>query len=1055
MKMLCIKRLWLVSCLIPFFGLLILGPPAWSQEAPPQVTGTVRNDKAELLPNVSVIAINRKTNYTAGVETDSNGVFRFSALPTDGVYEFNVSFIGFESQTLTGYTLKAGTTLTLAVRLSKKAALLNDVIVIGYGTTSKRNVVSAVSVVAPKDAGATTVTNPSQLLIGKAAGVQVVQGSGSPGSDAQIIIRGTGSFTGVDPLYVIDGIQGTKNFFNTINAQDIENITILKDASSTAIYGAAGANGVVIITTKKGRPGAPKISITSQWGVARPWKRLQLMNAAQYVDALRDLAATKNTVLPAKFSTPGVLVDSTDWQDAIFRSALMSEQDINISGGSEKVSFTASATYIDQKSIQTNFRNKRLQVRLGLDEILGRFRFTQSLNFRQYDNTGTSASILDAIQYPTYKRLLDPNIQGGYSIVTNIDDYSNANNPLQAISLSSSTTRSWAFFPQLTGEVRLVEGLKFKSQFSAEINSTRANTFQSQYQSANLLNQARLSTLQFTENSFYTLENYLTYDRSFGRHQVTLLAGNTYLNPGVTNQEGVRGSNQPNDNIQNISVAPTQSVTGSYSNFARSSGTSYFGRLIYAYDGKYILTAVVRRDGASNFGANHQFGNFPAVGLAWRFSDEDFVKKNLGILSDGKLRVGWGRTGNNNIPNFLNSAKTYQGTPAGSLVYSFGSTEAFVSGTTLTTVSNPNLQWEQTDQTDIGIDLGFFNNRLTIAADFYDRKNNKLLTTISLPSSVGVSTTGGQPSTVVNAADADNRGFELAIGYQAKIGKDLNVSMNVNGAVNRNRVRSLGAQFSAPILNGAFSPVPATTYTAAGSAIGSFYGYRLDHVARDAAEITALNQAAIQKTGNAAAVYQSGLLPGDFIFKDLDGDGVVSVKDQQIMGNPIPKYVYGINLGASYKGFDLNMVVSGITGLKLLNGVKLATQSMSTGHNGSTALLNRWRNPGDVAALPRLGQNATGSGNLRPSDWWLEDGSYLRMRNVTVGYSLPAKLLSGFATGSVRSVRIYIAAQNLFTITGYSGFDPEVGGNYLFSRGIDQGQVPQQRTFLAGLQLGF
>ncbi|HMI63181.1 MAG TPA: TonB-dependent receptor, partial [Puia sp.] len=447
--------------------------------------------------------------------------------------------------------------------------------------------------------------------------------------------------------------------------------------------------------------------------------------------------------------------------------------------------------------------------------------------------------------------------------------------------------------------------------------------------------------------------------------------------------------------------------------------------------------------------------NFSAVGLAWRFSEEQFVRKSLGFLSEGKLRAGWGQTGNNNIPNFLNTAKTYQGTPAGSLVYTFGSTEAFVSGTTITTLSNPDLQWEQTNQTDIGLDLAFFNNRLTITADYYDRKSTKLLTSIVLPASVGVSTTGGQPNKTVNAADAENKGVELAMGYQGQIGNDLSFNIGINGAVNKNKVLSLGAQFSAPIQSGAFSPVPATTYTAAGSAIGSFYGYRLDHVARDAAEINALNQQAMQKTGNSTAVYQSGLLPGDFVFRDLDGDGMVTAKDQQILGNPIPKYIYGINAGLNYKGFDLNLVISGITGLKVLNGIKLYTQSMSTGHNGSTALLNRWRKPGDVATLPRVGQNATGNGNLRPSDWWLEDGSYLRMRNITVGYTLPVRLLTGFAKGSFRTVRLYVAAQNLFTITGYTGYDPEIGGNYLFSRGIDQGQVPQQRTFLAGLQLGF
>lgn len=1053
MKMLYLKRL--CPTLLIFFLLMGSFSGVQAQDYHVQVTGTVRDDQGALMRNVSVVAFNKRTRYTAGVETDSSGVFRFSGLPVDGDYMFNFSFIGFEPQSMTGYTLKPGTTLTLAVKLSKRATTLNNVIVIGYGTTSKRNIVSSVNVVAPKEAGMGATTNPSQLLIGKAPGVQIVQTNGGPGADAQIIIRGTGSFTDINPLYVIDGIQGSKNFFNTINAQDIESITILKDASSTAIYGSAAANGVVIITTKRGKPGLPKVSFTSQWGVSKAWKRLDLMNAREYVDALKDLATTKNTVLPAKFSTPGVLVDSTDWQSQIFRSALVSEQDINISGGSDKVNFTASATYIDQKSILNYGRTKRLQARLGLDETVGRFRFTQSLTFRQYDGSGLSANILDALQYPSYKRIRDTAIQGGYSVVTNVDDFSNAVNPMQAISLGNSVSRSLSFFPQLTGEVRLIDGLKFKSQFFAELNNTRGNTFQSQYQASNLLNQARQSSLTFTEQSFYTLENYLSFDRTYGKHQVGVVAGTSYLNPGITNQTAVRGTSQPNDNIQNVSVAPSQTVTSSYSNYARPSVISYFGRVNYTFDGKYIVTGSWRRDGASNFGANSRYGNFSAAGLAWRFSDEDFIRNLIHGLSDGKIRVGWGQTGNNSIANFITSAKTYQGTPAGALVYSFGATEAFVSGTTLTTLNNPDLQWEQTQQKDIGLDLGFMNNKLTITADVYDRKSTGLLVTTFLPASVGVSTTGGQPSKTLNAADADNKGIELGIGYSDKIG-DVTFNIGVNGSINKNKVLSLGKQFSAPIQQGAFTPVPATTYTAAGSAIGSFYGYLTDHVAKDAAEIAALDQIAKQKTGKADAVYQANLLPGDFIYKDLDGDGMVTVKDQKLQGNPIPKYLYGINATVGYKGFDLTVVISGIAGLKLLDGLKLYTQSMSTGHNAGKELLNRWRQPGDVAALPRIGQNATGNGNLRPSDWWLEDGSYMRLRNVTLGYSLPTSLLNGFAQGSVKSARFYISAQNLITITGYKGYDPEISGSsFLFARGIDLGQTPQPRTFLAGIQLGF
>lgn len=1020
-----------------------------------QVTGTVRTDMGELLPNASVVALNEKTKYSAGVMTDSNGVFRFSGLPPEGRYSLSVSYVGFETQQLRNVQLRSGGTLTFSVRLVRTVAALSDVVVIGYGTAKKKDVVGAFNVVTVKEAGAVNATNPSQLLIGKAAGVQVLQSSGGAGADAQIIIRGTGSFTDINPLYVVDGIQGTKNLFNTLNPQDIESITILKDASSTAIYGSAAANGVVIITTRKGKNGPPRVSFTSQWGIAKAWKQLHLLNAAQYVDALKDLAVTKNAVLPAKFNTEAVLQDSTDWQDAIFRDALVSENDLNISGGGEKVNYSLSATYINQQAILTNATNKRFQARVGLEETLGRFKFTQNLIFRQYAGNGNYANIVNAIQYAPYKSVLDPSVQGGYSILSNIDDYSNAINPLQDIAMKRQTSKSLAFFPQLSGEVRLINGLKFRSQFAAEVNSSRSNSYQQQYQSSNFLNQARQSMLTFSENSYYMLENYLSYDKLLGRHQLFLIAGQSYIDPGITNSSSIRGTGQPNDNIPNVVVASSQSVTSTYSNYARPSVISYYSRLNYTFDDKYILTASYRRDGASNFGPANRYGNFVAGGLSWRFSEEKSVKRLIPVLSDGKISVSWGQTGNNNIPNFLNTARTYQGTPGGALVYSFGSTETFVSGTTLTTLSNPALKWEQTNQTDIGIDLAFLNNRLTIEADWYDRKSTGLLVTILLPASIGVSPTGNQPKKTVNAADARNRGFELTIGYADKISNDLSFNVSVNGSLNSNKVLSLGDQFSAPIQAGAFTPVPATTYTTAGAAIGSFYGYRLDHVARDAAEVAALNNGAAGKTGNPNAKYQEGLLPGDFIYKDLDGDGVLTAKDQEVLGNAIPKYIYGINAGITYKHFDLNLVLSGISGLKLLNGLKLTTDMMATGHNASTNILDRWRQQGDVATLPRLGQNATGNGNLRPSDWWLEDGSYLRLRNLTIGYSVPQTALNTITKGTLKSCRIYAAAQNLITLTKYTGYDPEVAGDYLFARGIDQGQVPQPRTFLAGIQLGF
>jgi len=1022
---------------LSFCCLLLQAGDVYAQAGDRTVSGKV-TDKAtgEPLQGVTISLSKGRTAAT----TDNAGNFSIQAGPGETLV---VSLVGYTQQ-----EIRVSQGSVLNITLEKDFSKMDEVVVIGYGTAKKRNVVGALDIVAAKDAGATASTNPSQLLIGKSAGVQVVQSSGAPGADAQIIVRGTGSFTGVDPLYVIDGIQGDKTLFNALSTQDIDNITVLKDASSTAIYGSAAANGVVIITTKKGKAGAPRISVTSQWGEAKAWKQLHVLKAAQYVDLLKDFAATSSTALPAKFNTPAVLVDSNDWQKNILRQALVSENDINISGGSEKTTYTLSLGYISQQSIVKDQTNNRLNTRFALDENLGRFHFGQSLAIRYTRTKGLMANLTDAIAYAPYKPILDPNIPGGYSIESNIEDFSNAINPLQALNLQHPLTTDYIFFPQAFGEVSLLKGLRFRSQVSGEIGGNRFTDYQYPYTLSNYLTSPRQAQLGYGSYSYYILENYLSFDRTYGKHAISAVAGNSYIDPG--NNSGITGtgSNIPNDNIQNFSVAPSQTVTSSYYGYARASVISYYGRLSYTYDGKYILTGSFRRDGASNFGPNNRFGNFPGVGAAWRFSDEDFMK-GITFLSEGKLRAGWGKTGNNSIPTTgITSVLTFSGSPTGNLVYSLGSNEAFNVGTTINTLANPDIKWEATSQTDVGMDLSFLNNRLYMTLDWYNRKSTGLLVQVPVPGSTGASLSNGQPVEYANAASAYNRGIEVMVGYRGSVGKVLSYNVSANFSYNKNKVLSLGSQFTAPIKDG---PVAGTTitYTAAGSPIGAFYGYKVDHVAKDQAEIDALNSKAPGGT------YQNGLQPGDFIFKDLNGSGVVTDSDQVILGSPIPKFLYGFNAGVNYGDFDLNVVVSGIAGVTTVNGIKNLTSMESYGHNATTDILNRWRKPGDVAALPRAGQNY--SNNSRPSDWWTQDGSYLRLRNITVGYSLPKDIVSRIAGGhTFTRIRVYLAAQNLLTVTKYSGYDPEIGNSqFLFQRGIDQGSLPQPRTLLAGVQLGF
>ena len=1045
------KRKLLTKFLI-FIGMtlsaLVISLPGFSQTG--KITGKVSgSDDGLSLPGVTV----RIKGTSEGTVTNADGVYSINAVQGSTLI---FSFLGYEQKEI---VISASGTLN--VTLSKSTNSLNEVVVIGYGTARRKDLVSSVNVVSAKDAGANTSTSPAQLLIGKAAGVQVLQANGVPGSGAQIIVRGTGSFTDVSPLYVIDGIQGDANLFNTISPQDIENITILKDAASTAIYGVAAANGVVMITTKKGKAGATQISFTSQVGFSTVPKKLDLLKAADYVKLLKDVDVSLNQAIPAKLNTPYVLVDRTDWQNEIFKTALSTQNDVSVSGGGDKVTYNMSAGYVTQQAMVKDYQFKRFNNRFVLDEKLGRFHFGQTLNLRYTKTNGQTAGIGNALTYAPYQPIYDSSIPGGYSILTNVDDNSNATNPLQPLGVQTESSREMVLYPQVFGEIRIIDGLTFRSQASGVYGSSVSDSYQIPYVTSNKLAFDRQAGRSSGSFSNYTIENYLSYNHSFGKHNISLTAGTSYIDAGNTESLGATGTGMLTDAVKDIAVATTitgNASSGYYTQFGDAQ--SYYGRLIYSYDDKYIFSASIRRDGSSNFGPLSRYGNFPGAGFAWRFSQEDFIKAALPFISDGKLRVGWGRTGNNRFGLTSTNVFTFAGSPTGNLVYSFGQPEQFVSGTTVTTIANPLLHWESTDQTDAGIDLAFLNNRLTFSADYYNRKSSGLLVQIPLPPSLGVGINTGGSNETVNAADAQNKGFEFQLGYHSEVKSDFSYNISVNGAFNNNKTISLGVQSPTPIIEGTGA---VETMTMPGIPIGSYYGYKVDHVASDQAEVNALNAKAQQKTGNPTAVYQAGLLPGDFIFKDLNGDGTVDSKDQQFLGSSIPKFIYGINLGATYHNFDLNVVLAGVQGVQIGNNLKSTLEFAATGHNASTAILNRWENPGDNAALPRAGQNATGSGNTRPSDFFMDNGAYLRARNITLGYTFSKAALQSFSGNVLSKLRLYIAAENLFTITGYKGYDPELstvnGDNNnhdtIFNRGIDNGQIPQPRTFLFGIQAGF
>lgn len=1011
-----------------------------------KVSGKITDEEGKPLPGTSI----SEEGKAKGVFADENGYYTLTVANKSRLI---FSFIGYTTQRIAVGDMSI---LNVTLKLSTDANL-NEVVVIGYGTARRRDVTGAINTITTKDFGNNSATTPSQLLQGKSPGVQILNTSGIPGSGANIIIRGVGSFTNVSPLYVIDGIQSDAGLFNAINPQDIESITILKDAASTAIYGAAAANGVVLITTKRAKTGPPRVSISSQWGFAKRSKKLDVLNAVQYAELAKDYAAAQGSTLPAKFNSPDILVTRTDWQDAIFRTAALSNNAVSISGGSENVLYNFSAGYINQEAIVQNYRYKAINLRFSIEEKLGIFRFGQSLNTQFTNNTGSAADVTAALYMPPYFEIYDSTREGGFTAATNVKDLSNAGNPLVKVHNLNISNRNYILYPQFFGEVNILKSLKVRSQIALSIGGNNTSEYQKPYIDGNDLATGRSATEAQSTYNWYLLENYATWNQTFGgKHTVEVTVGNTYKDRGRSSLLKSQGTGIANDYVQNISVALSNTVTGASVGYGNNNvGISYFGRLVYNFNDRYILSASIRRDGSSVFGPANKFGNFPGVGLAWNVSNEEFMK-TIPQVNDLKVRVSWGKTGNNNIAAYQTTPLTYSGSPTGNLVYSFGNAEGFFSGTTVSNIPNPNLKWEETVQTNAGFDLALFNNSLNINFDWYTRKNNDLLVNVPIPNSTGAGSVSGSPTLASNAASAKNTGFELAVAYRKISSGGFGYSIGVNGGYNKNEVISLGNEFSAPIRDGAFNQNSAATYTAKGFPIGSFYGRLVDHVAIDQADINKYNDIARKITNDPAAIYQANLKPGDFIFKDIDGNGIVDDRDVTVLGNPIPKFVYGFTINLNYRNFDFNLAASGVAGLKLYKEQNYVLLGTSALHNVSTDMLSRWRKAGDVAKYPAAGQNQTA--NLVPSDFYIEDGAYTRLRMLTLGYTFPRTFLSNASKGVLHNVRVYVSAENLLTLTDYSGYDPEIstptGSNFIFARGIDRGQLPQPKTFLLGVQIG-
>ncbi|MFC6997462.1 SusC/RagA family TonB-linked outer membrane protein [Rufibacter roseus] len=1003
------------------------------------ITGRVTSATGEALPGVSVVV----KGTTTGGSTDVNGQYQIQAPANGGSLVF--SYIGFlpKEEPINGRT-------TINVTLQEDRQSIDEVVVVGYGTQLRREVTTAVSSVTPEEITQTPVTRIEQALQGRVAGVQVANVSGQPGDAPTVRIRGIGSTGNSNPLYVVDGFP--VGGIDYLNPGDIASMEILKDAAAAAIYGARGGNGVVLITTKQGRKdGTMQVSYDGYAGIQNPWRKVELLNAREYAIMMNEGAANANMAPP--FANPEQFGEGTNWQDAIFeKNAPIQNHQLTVTGGTEKSSYAAALSYFDQNGIvggeKSNF--KRYTARINADNQVKSFlRFGTNLaythiNRRAFDANQEFGGILsnalnidpitpvyetdpDRLASSTYT--LNPVVRDANGRVFGISEYASQEvvNPLARLQVMNGRTTVDKLVGNLYGEVKLIEGLTFRSTLGIDL----AYVVTSNYNPVYFLNAAQQNSNALASRGtdrYYTwqTENYFNYNRNFGEHSVGLVLGTSALK---SRSEGLFGSNtglvtsDPNMAYLNLAVsAGTAIATGGASERAI---LSFFGRANYDYQGKYLFSATVRRDGSSRFGRNNQFATFPSFSAGWVLSDEAFFPQG-NVLSLAKIRASWGQNGNEEIGGAYPWAARI-GVGRGYTFYNPDG-KGYQSGAAPEAAANPELQWETSEQTNIGADLSFFNNKLTLVADYYVKSTKGLLVVPPILASTGYN------APTVNGGEVRNKGFELAINYNGSI-SSFNYNFGINGSINENEVISID-NAEKILYGGGFSTYGVASRSNPGMPIAYFYGYKTAGIFQNQADVE-------------AQTIQPNAVPGDVRFVDLNDDGVLDGNDRTMIGNPTPKTTIGFNLGFDVKGFDFSAFFNSAFGHQIFNGTRRYDIVRS---NMQSRFLNRWTGEGSTNEYPRFTWNDTNGNYSRLSDLYIEDGDYVRLKTLQVGYTLPGTALS---TLHLQKLRIYVSADNLLTFTEYTGFDPEIGARGSLDIGFDRGVYPQSKTFRLGVNATF
>ena len=1060
-------------------SLLLISMSGYAQNG--TVTGKVTDaENGQPLPGVT---IKIKGTREATV-SDISGNYSIKA---DSRSVLVFSFIGYTNQEIT-----VGNNSTISASLSSENKTLSELVVVGYGTQKRKDLTGAISSVNAATIAKVPVTTLDQALQGRAAGVQVTNNDASPGGNVTVLIRGTGSLAqnGNGPLYVIDGYPVNTGGINNINPNDIASIDVLKDASATAIYGIRAANGVVIVTTKKGRKDGVQVSVDAYDAFQAKPKEYKVLNAQQFATMALDQAtndpAKQFTVL-ANWNNPASL-NNVDWQNAVYRGGLTQSYNVGIRGGNDKVQAATSIGYYDQKGIVLGSFFKRITLGLNLDyQPVKWLKSSTSAKFsnQNSNNPFGTGSLGQLAQLP-------PTLDGGSNVTSQISDgkgnygffnplytyVAKYNNPVYGIENNRYQNINNYFLTNSSLEATLIDGLKIKTNAGLTVND--ANGYFFQPEDDRLVNQYGAQA-GATQNPFYSQylnnsldwvwENTLSYDKTFGKHTINFVGG---VSEQKTFFNGFSGSDvPPNGVIQDLSQAKI--VNGVSTLSLNSTGqtiqalSSQFARLGYNYAGRYYITGTIRRDGSSKFDVGHQYGTFPSGSLMWKAKDESFFK-NVDWLSDLKFRGGYGEVGNQGpVPVFQYQALYSTGLPAGksgNLGYPFGKTGGsngiYQSGSAATQPANPNLRWETDYQTDIGMDVSFLHGDLTLTVDYFNRKSKDFLLNVAVPAQTGFLTESK------NVGSMDNKGWEFALNYNHSVNRDLKIGAGLTLSVIQNKLTSLlsGTTFitnpvTTPGQNGQISLTgngwSTFTETNIGQSVGEFYGYKsLGIFTKD--QLDALNKSAQAK--GFAFYQQAATAPGDRYFADTNGDGHVTADDQTSLGSPQPKFFGGLNLDATYKSWDFNMYFYGVYGNKILNYEESNLETFQNrGFVGVENLsqqyyANAWTSTKPSNTYARIYYNDNSIGNAYPSSAWIENGSFLKLKTLTVGYTLPTELVKKI---TLTRVRVYVSTQNLFTITSYKGLDPEIGaqGGYGTQTGVDNGTYPSSRFYTLGLNVTF